>query len=344
MASDGSRTYRIGVYQPGPWPLSVRRYAEAVITRVEDVDWAFFTRTVPRGVDAVWEPGCVGGKAPASPLRRSGVPVVVTLHGCAPFSLPWRENYASAKQAAIGALVQAWHWIRWYRHSDCHVITVSKFACEDIARHLPIAPERIVPVHHGVDREVFQAPTHREEPTLGTSTARPYVLHLAAPQPKKNLRRILDAYCTLSSPAFDLRLHAPGLSEDVAAEPGMIVSREVLPTSELALLYQQARGFVFPSLHESFGMPILEAMAAGCPVVTSNTTGCAEVAGSAALTVDPRSVPDIAAAMERIGCDDVLRRRLRQRGFARARRFTWEESARRHARLFRRVCSARTAR
>jgi glycosyltransferase involved in cell wall biosynthesis len=235
-------------------------------------------------------------------------------------------------------LVKAWHWIRWARHPADHVITVSTFARDDIARHLPIDAGRIVPIPHGVDRDVFRATGRGESQRPSDSTDRPYVLHLAAPQPKKNLGRILDAYRALSSPPFDLRIHAPGLPEDAAAGPGIVVSRDVLPTSELAGLYRRARGFVFPSLHESFGMPILEAMAAGCPVVTSNTTGCAEVAGSAALTVDPRSVPDIAAAMERIGCDASLRRRLRHRGFVRARAFTWEESARRHARLFERVC------
>jgi glycosyltransferase involved in cell wall biosynthesis len=345
MASDVSRTLRIGVYRPARWPLSVRRYVQAVTVRIEDVDWVFFKRTVPRGVDVVWEPGCVGGKAPARRLRRLGVPVVVTLHGCAPFSLPWHENYASIKEAAIGVLVQAWHWIRWYRHPNSHVITVSNFARADIARHLPVESERIIPIHHGVDHEAFGIALSDDLARTAAAGVhqRPYLLHLAAPQPKKNLRRILDAYRALASPSFDLRVHAPGLPGDVAAGSGVAVSREVLPTSELAVLYQQARGFVFPSLHESFGMPILEAMAAGCPVVTSNTTGCAEVAGSAALTVDPRSVPDIAGAMQRIGCNDGLRRRLRQRGLDRVRAFTWEESARRHARLFRRVCSARTA-
>jgi glycosyltransferase involved in cell wall biosynthesis len=91
---------------------------------------------------------------------------------------------------------------------------------------------------------------------------------------------------------------------------------------------------VFPSLHETFGHPILEAMACGCPVITSNVTACEEIARDAALVVDPRSAAAIAGAMERVR-DEALRRSLRERGLARARRFTWRTTAERYVELFR---------
>jgi glycosyltransferase involved in cell wall biosynthesis len=103
---------------------------------------------------------------------------------------------------------------------------------------------------------------------------------------------------------------------------------------ELVTYYKRAVGFIFPSLHESFGMPILEAMACGCPVITSNTTACKEVAGDAALLVNPYSVDEITSAMERLVEDSALRRSLREKGIKRASMFTWKKSAQEHLKVF----------
>lgn len=94
---------------------------------------------------------------------------------------------------------------------------------------------------------------------------------------------------------------------------------------------------MFPSLRESFGMPILEAMACGCPVITSNISACPEVAGDAALLVDPYSVDDIAGAMKRLIEDEPLRQSLRQKGLSRSRQFTWRKSARDHLKVFEKI-------
>ena len=111
---------------------------------------------------------------------------------------------------------------------------------------------------------------------------------------------------------------------------------------ELTDLYRNATGFLFPSLHETFGMPILEAMASGCPVITSHDTGCAEIAGDAALLVDPRSVEAISAAMQSLIEHERLRADLRARGLARAAEFTWEKSARKHLDVFEQALRGRT--
>ena len=99
---------------------------------------------------------------------------------------------------------------------------------------------------------------------------------------------------------------------------------------ELFRFYNKAIGFVFPSLHETFGMPILEAMACGCPVITSNVSACPEIAGDAALLVNPRSVEDIAAAILRLITDNELRSNLREEGLKRSKMFSWEKSAEEH--------------
>lgn len=94
---------------------------------------------------------------------------------------------------------------------------------------------------------------------------------------------------------------------------------------------------MFPSLHETFGMPILEAMACGCPVITSNVTACPEVAGDAALLVNPRSVDEIANAMRRLMEEQELRETLWERGLKRALQFTWRKSAKKHLEVFEKV-------
>ena len=115
---------------------------------------------------------------------------------------------------------------------------------------------------------------------------------------------------------------------------GVRIIRKGLTHKELARWYRGALGFIFPSIHETFGLPILEAMACGCPVITSNITGIPELTGDAALTVNPRSVEEITSAIRRLVEDRLLRRRLRAKGLARARLFTWQKSAREHLDVF----------
>ena len=97
---------------------------------------------------------------------------------------------------------------------------------------------------------------------------------------------------------------------------------------------QNAFAFVFPSLHESFGLPILEAMACGVPVITSNVTACPEIAGDAAILINPRSVEDISNAMIKIAENKNLRKQLIEKGLERASEFGWEESAKKHLEVF----------
>ena len=158
----------------------------------------------------------------------------------------------------------------------------------------------------------------------------------------KNYRRMLEAYAALdpaSRPSF--RLIVPGCSTRLPTPKGVEITRQPLAGCELAELYRAAIALVVPSLRETFGLPILEAMACGCPVITSTDTGCSEVAGNAALLVDPRSVEDLSSAMRRIVGDGKLRRELRQKGFARAAEFSWKTAARLHLETFRKALGAR---
>lgn len=163
----------------------------------------------------------------------------------------------------------------------------------------------------------------------------PYVLAVASLEPRKNFARLLEAWDSL--PAGLLATHklvvvvsAQWLQEKVRRKlarmrrSGSVVLLEELPLPELSALYRRARMLLFPSLAEGFGLPVAEAMACGAPVVTSNCSSMPEVAGGAAVLVDPEDVSDIADAMERVLADQGLRRDLRERGFESADRFSAE--------------------
>ena len=166
---------------------------------------------------------------------------------------------------------------------------------------------------------------------------RPVVLSLSAKRPHKNLLALIGALARLPAEGRPLlvlpgyptaheqelreRARSLGIGDDVRF-PAWVSA------AELEGLWETARVFVFPSLYEGFGLPVLEAMARGVPVACSNASSLPEVAGDAALLFDPHSEPAIAQALERLLEDDALRARLRALGTARAGQFTWERSAR----------------
>lgn len=165
--------------------------------------------------------------------------------------------------------------------------------------------------------------------------ARPFVLFVGTIEPRKNLGAVVSAMAILAGRDLDLVLVGPdGWNEDLdrrlhsLAGSGIGVRRlGFVSPDELAALYAACAAFCFPSLREGFGMPVLEAMAHGAPVVTSAGTATAEVAGDDALLVDPRSHQQVAAALARLLDEPALADDLRRRGRARAATFTWERTA-----------------
>ncbi|MFQ3661823.1 MAG: glycosyltransferase family 1 protein, partial [Chloroflexaceae bacterium] len=164
----------------------------------------------------------------------------------------------------------------------------------------------------------------------------PYFLYIGTIQPRKNLTRLIEAFAHAGPD--DALLVIAGrrgwLSEPIVrrvAELGLtnrVRFPGYVPDADLPALLSGALAFVFPSLYEGFGMPVLEAMACGAPVLTSTTSALPEVAGDAALLVDPCDTDAIAAALRRLAADAPLRASLRARGLVRAADFTWERCAR----------------
>jgi glycosyltransferase involved in cell wall biosynthesis len=220
------------------------------------------------------------------------------------------------------------------RRAD-RVIALSQFTRRELARFHPAAAEKAVVVYPGVDRVFRPDPAPEDERTLrayGLTTG--YVLALGNIHPRKNLTRLLDAYLRLKVE----REPAPAMvwgglqrweSEEIVerARSVGVVLPGFIAQEDLPALYRHAAMLVYPSLYEGFGLPPLEAMACGTPVVASNTTSLPEAVGEAALTVDPTRAEEIAAAMARLLDEPSLRRRLQQVGIKRAREFTWRRTA-----------------
>jgi len=293
---------------------------------------------IPSDCDVIWEPGIAGNRSPSLILKDCERPIIATVHGAAPFSMKSIEFFLGPLKAARGwaqNLRTLLEW-RWFRKKVSAIIVVSEFGAQEVSRIFSLPESLIHPIHHGVDHDSF----HVNGPRLQTMNTN-YFLHVAQYQPKKNSRRVFAAYAKLPKQNRpDLIAIVPGYNRYHSKLPhiqGLKLINDRLLPCELAKWYRGALGFVFPSLHESFGLPILEAMACRCPVITSNETACPEVSGNAALLVNPRSVDQIAQAMNRLVEDKPLRYYLRQRGLARAQQFTWRDSAKKHLEVFRNV-------
>jgi glycosyltransferase involved in cell wall biosynthesis len=239
------------------------------------------------------------------------------------------------------------------RRAD-RVIAISEASARDIEHHLRVPPERIdvIPLGYGSPRRVDPTPesTLRERLGLGGG---PLLLNIGAKKVHKNqisavrsLPRVREAVpgavlvlAGASTPyEAELRAEASRLGVgDAVAFPGYV------DEPDLEGLYAVAAALVFPSLNEGFGLPVLEAMARGVPVVTSSLSSLPEVAGDAALLVDPRSVDAIAAATTRVLTDAALRERLVQAGLQRPAAFSWERTAAGTLESWRRALGTRAA-
>jgi len=223
------------------------------------------------------------------------------------------------------------------------VIAVSESTKRDAVRVLGLAPEKVESIHSGVSRAFFDVPAE----AIGAVRARyrlerPFVLFVGTIEPRKNVDTLLDAYAALAPSLreeFDLVLAGPAGWARPETVGRLREERYLgyIQEPDLAPLTAAASLFVYPSLYEGFGFPVAQAMAAGVPVVTSNISSLPEVAGDAALLVDPRSTAELRDALARLLLSPDLRREMAARGRARALELTWERCAARSLRFFERV-------
>lgn len=228
---------------------------------------------------------------------------------------------------------------RSMRRADL-IVTDSDFSRREITKYYPEFAEKIRVVPCGVDTKRFAPATNAEIAQVRAKHSLPkrYFLYLGTLEPRKNLVRLIRAYGRLrekypKAPPFVLaggkgwqyeQIFAAAEAENVR---GNVIFPAYIPAEDMAALYSGALGFVFPSLYEGFGMPPLEAMACGCPVLTSKAASLPEAVGNAALLCDPHKTAAIAKGMELLLTDAALRKTLQQRGFQRAKEMSWDAAA-----------------
>ncbi|HEX5227588.1 MAG TPA: glycosyltransferase family 1 protein, partial [Bryobacteraceae bacterium] len=222
----------------------------------------------------------------------------------------FRERFAAQARAAA-------------ERSDL-IIAVSAFTARQVQQFLGVETSRIRVIPHGT-RSVTEprSPIARE----------PIILSVGAIQRRKNIVRLVEAFEGVDAGWKLVLAGATGFDAETALDRIASSARRndiqvlgYVSDADLEDLYRRTSIFAFPSLDEGFGMPVLDAMARGVPVLTSNVSAMPEVAGDAALLVDPTDVKSIAGGLNRLTSDSGLRDRLAKAGFARAREFTWEKS------------------
>jgi len=268
---------------------------------------------------------------------------VVTIHDCIHLMFP---QYLPNRMAYAYARAQMWSAVR---RSDC-ILTVSDASKRDILHLFNVPSEKIVVVYNAIDTHFSVTPPDeavacvRERYQLDHK----FVLYVGNIKPHKNLVRLIEAFDELRRGELeDLKLLIIG--DEISKLPALrlAVHRHklhkhvrflgYLPGDQLAVLYRLASVFVFPSLYEGFGLPPLEAMASGTPVVTSNVSSLPEVVGDAAVLVDPYDVDSIVDGLRRVLTDPARADEMRRKGLVRAREFSWERSVAKTLQVYREI-------
>lgn len=315
----------------------VQRYIQELCARLNCVIDKVSPRRSRHGIPGhLWEqailPRQVGDRLLWSPANTGPLAIarqVLTVHDVAPLDHPewFKPMFALWYQHIIPALA---------RRVRC-LITVSEFSKRRLIALTGIDDSRVHVVPNGVNRQFYprdlEAVRQLRE-RLNIPRGR-YLLSLSSIEPRKNLKRLLEAWslCVPQLPS-DVWLVIAGVEgrSNIFQETslGKTLPRVhwtgFVPDDELPVLYSGAFAFIYPSVYEGFGLPLLEAMATGTATIAGNRTAIPEVSGDASILVDPYSVTSISAAIERVVRDDCLRQRLRHRGIERSRHFTWENA------------------
>lgn len=269
------------------------------------------------GTDWLWSPG---GSGPLSVTKQ-----IVTVHDLAHLEHPtWYD----------------WKFAQFYRwllprllNQVAYIITVSEFSKNRIIEWFGLPSDRVVVTPLGVDEIFFSSlPYERIRDTLSRYELKmPYFITVSAISERKNLKRILKAWEIANLNGVELVVvGAKGLAfagkADIPSNPSV---RHIgyVPDEDLVALYSGAMGALYLSLYEGFGLPALEAMASGTPLLASNVTAIPEVVGDAGLLVNPYDVEAIAWGIKALAEDQALRENLRKKGIERAKQFSWHKTA-----------------
>lgn len=338
---------RIGVHAPwladGPAGWLTRKIDGRVMLAVND--WV--ERLAMRGPVDVFHHTSVL-RVPLNSARRH----IVTIYDLSTRLFP---------DAHLAVNIAAWERVFTFARERADlVIADSESARNDAIEHLGLSPDRVRAIPLAARASLLrESPATKADAEarlarFGLAPGVRFVLAVGTLEPRKNLPRLIEAFARLmagnsnhkdallvltgsvnrGAAAIEEALKRHNLGEERVVRTGYVSD------AELAALYQGCACFAYPSLYEGFGLPVLEAMALGAPVVTSNVSSLPEVAGDAALLVDPSDVDALAHALERVLSDDALAADLRSRGRLRAAQFSWERCADEHVRLYHEVAAA----
>lgn len=277
------------------------------------------------------------------PIRLEGAPNIYTIHDLVPLTQPFTTLHDKARFHAL---------LRRIAEQADHIVTVSEFSRSEIIQHLGVAPDKVTNTYQSVsvDDPGAASPATEQaflEARFGLQ-ARGYFLFVGAIEPKKNVRRLLEAYLAAETTMPLVVVGHRAWKSDSELAPLLLGEKDLRPVYDLGQgkkvifpgytprslmlsLMRNARALLFPSLTEGFGLPVAEAMMLGTPVLTANRAATAEIAGDAALLIDPLDGQAIKAGIERLAQDDELRSRLAGAGPRRAQLFSAEAYARRLA-------------
>ena len=270
----------------------------------------------------------------------TGRRAVMMLHGSMQFVHP--ECFNPLDIAYLHRLMPLYCW-----KAD-HLISNSWLTTNDFVERLNVPPEKITTIHLAADEHFTPVtdPQRLAEVRAKYKLPERFVLSVTKYFAGKNTPALIRAYADLPPELRsalvlvgrdvdryldDMRLRGTRIAQEIVT-PGWVDQRD------LPAIYSMADVFAFPSLYEEFGIPVVEAMASGCPVVASNTAALPEVAGDAGLLVAPTDIPALTEALARVLQDDLLRARMRARGLERARQFSWRQHALRTIQVLREAC------
>ena len=268
-------------------------------------------------------------------------PSVVTVHDLYPISI---AQYCSREKQYYFRLVVKLNLIKAKK-----VIAVSEYTKREILRHFPVDEEKIRVIYEGVDESFKNATSTDNKLVRGKfGLKRNFLLYVGNHKPHKNLTRLLQAYGKLDQKlqkAYDLVITGKMEESDrysfrIVRELGLgsrVKFIGFVHQKDLPGVYRSATALVMPSLREGFGLPVLEAMACGTPVVAANTSALPEVAGEACVFFDPYRTDEMTSAISEVLEDERLRRKLSEMGRKRADSFSWRETARRTMEVYEEV-------
>ncbi len=274
-------------------------------------------------------------------IRRSGLKTVVTIHDVG--FQKFLEQYQRLWWRLYGGRIS-----NFAAREATHVIAVSEATKGDLIEKLGVSPDKITVIYEGVDHNKFKVQSSKfkiDETRRKYGIDGNYLLFVGTVQPRKNLVRLIKSFSMLRPRFPELDLVIAGkkgwLADEIYAAPKDFgVEKRVkflgyVSTDEVVTLLNGAKALVFPSLYEGFGLPVLEAMACGCPVVTSNISSLPEVVGEAGILVDPHSVEDVARGINQaLEFSEEARQTAIERGIRQAKKFNWQKAARETIEVF----------